>query len=428
MSETTSTSRWYLRFPGILAPGLILFLIIYISLFPSQAFAGFTAILGYAWWGFKIGLAGSLVCALFLLLHPLVFDLRLRGTPAGQRGRLAFRHLFGLIRLEASGGIHAQELRLGFWRWSWQLAANGRERIRRPPTPPQAPPAAPVPEPPTRTPAEPEGASASERPEAVVPPTPASELPAEPSPSHSGSEEPEAPPSRQPAAPESGNAPQVREAPRSADVVRPEKPTPVPIQEPLPEPPLQSHPAAPAPESPEAIEPLPAPPRPEGPQKTGSGAKPSFTERVRRDLKRLRSKVSDGWRMFRKYANLARRAWRRASPMARRLASDLWQSLHLMPSLLRIRYGLPQAHLTGMTQGLAAPVAGLLTPFSVRFEPVPVFTGTTVHVRAEGGLRIHPWRILLACIVLAATREFWLALRDLWRWRKSMAGAASTAT
>lgn len=113
--------------------------------------------------------------------------------------------------------------------------------------------------------------------------------------------------------------------------------------------------------------------------------------------------------------------------MVRRLASDLWQSLNLMPSLLRVRYGLAEAHLTGMTQGLAAPVAGLLLPFSIRFEPVPVFTGTTIHVRAEGGIRIRPWRVLAAFLVLLATREFWQAVLDLWRWRKSAAGSPPTA-
>jgi len=66
-------------------------------------------------------------------------------------------------------------------------------------------------------------------------------------------------------------------------------------------------------------------------------------------------------------------------------------------------------------------------PFSIRFEPVPVFTGTTIHVRAEGGIRIRPWRVLAAFLVLLATREFWQAVLDLWRWRKSAAGSPPTA-
>jgi len=204
--------------------------------------------------------------------------------------------------------------------------------------------------------------------------------------------------------------PEATEKPATPEVSRPHRESPAK--------------AAPAPASAvgkEESAPLPLEPPP--PRMSQEEEAPSreapFGDKVRADLRRLRRRASDGWRTAKTWLKLGIRGWRRVSPLLKRLAADHWNGVHLRPSVCRVRYGLTEAHLTGMTQGLAAPFAGLLVPFSVRFEPIPVFTGPTLHVFIDSGLLIRPWRILWAWLVLLTTLDFWKALRDLWHWYKT---------
>lgn len=363
---------------------------------------------GIAWWSFKISFFSILAISVFFLLHPLRFMLQLRGTPAGQRGHLRFDHLFGLLWLDAGGDRNAQEVRLGIWRWSWRIAGQARERPPRQQTPLQ-----PSPPPPAPTPSG----------EAARPSSPTKDSPA-------------------------GNPPPTRsEPPPLADAVPPSAPKPADTK--LPEPAVSSPPAADEAMPPEDVAPLtpdvsedpvrlspeipPFVPPVESPFPRTSAKEPeaprekSFGEKIRADLRRLRRRAADGWHKAKTYLNLGRRVWRRASPMIKRLASDHWNGLHILPSLCRIRYGLSEAHLTGLTQGLAAPFAGLLRPFSIHLEPIPVFTGSTIHVFIRGGFFIQPWRILWAWLVLLTTIDFWKALRDLWRWKKARSAVPGNA-
>ncbi len=392
--------------------------LVYIGQF--LAFAG-TA-LGIGWLLFKIALAVSLVVSAFFLLHPLTFMFRLRGTPAGQRGHVRFTHLFGLLWLDAGADRRLREVRLGFWRWSWRIAGGRPPRPeRKPPSSPPSPPLSPIPS--TVTPASTEKAE-------VPPATPVS---------------PTAAPQTMASEPAAGTASSKDDTPQKAEekpseTILPASPAtaeepatteaPCPPQEPQPK--AASVPVSTGSEE-EAVSPLPEPTagpplfEPPPPRATREEAAPSrekpFGDKIRNDLRRLRRRAADGWRTAKTWLKLGMRGWRRASPLLKRLAADHWNGVHLRPSSCRVRYGLTEAHLTGMTQGLAAPFAGLLVPFSVRFEPIPVFTGPTLHVLVDGGLLIQPWRILWAWLVLLSTLDFWKAMRDLWRWHKARSKA-----
>jgi len=377
--------------------------IIYFAIFSDGFFPVFSAFLRAIWWTCKASGVILLLGSIFFLCHPLIFHLKMRGTPAGQRGHLRFSHLFGLLWIDGGGSIHGQEVRLGFWRWSWRISDHLRERPPRkgetgsPPKKPDSPT-------PEKTAAE------TSRPQAPC----KTEQPSE----KSGQTAPALPPSRDetPAPVAVVTTPETRSdvppAPPTEEK-SPEDAVPTIMRE--PEPPEQK-PSIPF------AHPTPLPGKSQ--EQAPSTEKPFF-EKLRDDVRRIRRRALDGWRKLRAWINLARRAWRRASPMTRRLGSDLWQAMHLLPSLCRVRYGMPEAHLTGLTQGLAAPFAGLLRPFSISFEPIPVFTGTTLYVRVDGGFRIQPWRVIWAWIVLLSTLDFWKALRDAWHWHKGRSEASN---
>jgi len=359
------------------------------------------------WLLFKIALATALVTSVFFLLHPLTFMLRLRGTPAGQRGHVRLTHLFGLLWLDAGIDRRAREVRLGFWRWSWRLAGGRSPRPgRKPPSPPPAPPLSPTPASSIAAPVPAEKTEVRSPPPVASPQPPATAPAASitsskddaafPSVSPSTAEKPAATSSLRPL-----QEPPAKAASAPASVVSVEEP-PRPSPEPSAGPP-----------------PFEPPPPHAAREEAAPSHETPFGDRIRADLRRLRRRVADGWRTAKTWLKLGMRGWRRASPLIKRLAADHWNGVHLHPSVCRVRYGLSEAHLTGLTQGLAAPFAGLLRPFSVRFEPIPVFTGPTLHVFVDGGILIQPWRILLAWLALLSTLDFWKALRDLWYWHKA---------
>lgn len=362
------------------------------------------AAFGIGWLFLKITLAAALVVSGFFLLHPLTFMLRVRGTPAGQRGHFRFTHLFGLLWLDAGIDRRARDVHIGFWRWSWRIAGGRQPRPeRKPPSPPPSSPPSPSPAP--SPVAQATGKAQTDAPSAAPPQPPVADAA-----SRENTEKPAAPMAASPAA-ITGEPATVEAArpPQEQQGKVPSTPEPARTTEetvhPFPKPPMKENsferpPRAPAKEA--------APPR-EAP----------FGDRIRADLRRLRRRAADGWRKAKTWLKLAMRGWRRASPLVRRLAADLWNGVHMLPSVCRLRYGLSEAHLTGLTQGLAAPFAGLLRPFSIHFEPIPIFTGPTLHLSIDGGMSIQPWRIFWAWLVLLTTIDFWKAMRDLWQWHKA---------
>ncbi|HQG29611.1 MAG TPA: hypothetical protein PLY73_13750, partial [Candidatus Ozemobacteraceae bacterium] len=387
--------------------------LIYIEQF--IAFAG--AAFGIGWLLFKIALAATLVVSAFFLLHPLTFMLRLRGTPAGQRGHVRFTHLFGLLWLDAGLDRRARNVRIGFWRWSWRIAGGRPPRPERksPSSPAAPPPPSPAPTP-TFSTAAPVPAEKAEAPSAP-PVRPAA--PPQPPPMKSADSTASPKDDMPQSVEEKAAEPVLSVSPAAA-----EKPATTAAPRPHQEPPEKAPSAPVSPFSEEesvspSSETSAASPRfePASPHTTQEEESPSrekpFGDRIRTDLRRLRRRAAEGWRTAKTWLKLGMKGWRRASPLLKRLAADHWNGVHLRPSVCRVRYGLTEAHLTGMTQGLAAPFAGLLVPFSVRFEPIPVFTGPTLHVLVDGGILIQPWRILWAWLVLLTTLDFWKALRDL---------------
>ena len=420
MSDRKKSSRVLVSALGALLLAAVCGGIIYFSVYQDRFFPFCSGLLHTLWWTCKVSCAGVLLCSAFFLFHPLLFQLKVRGTPSGQRGHLRFSHLFGFFWIDGSGSIHGQEVRLGIWRWSWRIAGHLRERPSRKSetgSPPQKPDLPTPKETASGASQAPEPRKAEQPPAMTAQPVSPARTERDVHPDPAGTEKGIASRSTETPAATGDGSPAAVPGPEPMKPASGESKKAPPPEEPAEQPPSISQTIeSTAHEKPSPFEPATELPG-KGPQQEPSRDKPFF-EKLRGDIRRFRRRAIDGWHKLRIWINLARRVWRRASPMLRRLGTDLWQGMHLRPSLCRVRYGMPEAHLTGLTQGLAAPFAGLLRPFSVHFEPVPVFTGTTLSVYVDAGVRIQPWRVLWAWIVLLTTWDFWKALRDAWQWHK----------
>jgi len=111
--------------------------------------------------------------------------------------------------------------------------------------------------------------------------------------------------------------------------------------------------------------------------------------------------------------------WNRAAPAVKALLWRIWASFQVLGPTARLRYGLDSPHLTGMTQGVLAPLAGQLIPWGVEVSVDPVFSGPTFSCRGEAGIRVYPHRIVHAMARIFTEPELYKGLWDLWTWHRS---------
>ena len=367
------------------------------------------AIFKFCFWLFAIL---SLCGGTFFLLHPLRFDFRLRASLYGQRAEGWFSYFFGLVGLGTIASPHEQAVFLRVGNLKWRLhKSGGREK---PPgkKPPEEPPPAPPPE---VSPAEqPSGPSVRVEEPPVSRPSapdaqPASGFPATP------------PPGSTPRATTgTTGAPEKAEAATSPGLpedISFSEAVPGTVPGTAPETGFPT-PGAMTPEKEKAIEFFEKAEHTPG-EKEDESLKHQPEEGFAKKFHKLRKKILKKLKFARKVYRTILNLWERFSPMIKSLFWDLWQTFRLDGPGLRVRYGFEEPYLVGMTQGIAAQIAGMLFPWGITIDTLPVFTGNTILINGRIGVRILPYKVAKGFLRMALEKDLWMGLKELWDWYKT---------
>lgn len=384
-----------------------------------------------------IGSAATLVA----ILHPLRFDLKLRGSVKGQRAEVWFVYLFRLFKIGVIATPHTQDVVVSFMGWKKRLERSGRKKPEKSP-PPASPPETPSsPEPSMVTPSS-----------SSTPTTPASAV--------SGSEDEPFENTAEPVAEKAGGeetsvlstadsaeiSPATDEAvvKTSDEVVSDSKQSleePTQQAEPV-EMPAKDSPAQTVHAEPETIEPVTVetgtavpeidsrPIKPlseveaeykaakesEAAAQDGQKSGSSATGSLKQTLRRFKRDASRRFKQFKGYARLFRLKWRALSPVFKRFWQRGKRGFGLPRIDLLLRYALHEPYLTGMCHGTLAVASGMAGQFGINFVPVPQFGAPMLYSRANLTAVVRPWRLLYATGALLFEKQLYKELWQLFKW------------
>jgi len=367
------------------------------------------------------------------LLHPLRFDVRLRGSLKGQRAEVWFVYLFRTFRIGIIATPHTQDVVVSFLGWKKRLERMTRSRPAPPPQDSPAPPSVNVSpgNPPTGNADDITSKTSTEKttenqPVEAMPPA---EQPESFSKDSAKTEQ---------ATPETEKEVEVqpaREKPAEigssvvkADDAQPEK----------------TESATPAIDEAETIEPVISPKQPEvdvdtrplkplneveedyraakEADKTTSESQKA-TDKQGASLKHLLRKFKrDASRRFSQvkgYLRLLRRKWRALSPVFKRFWQRGKKGFGLPRLDLLLHYALHEPYLTGMSHATLAVASGMAGQWGINFVPVPHFGSPMLYSRAWVTAVIRPWRLLFATGALLLEKQLYIELWQLFKWYRA---------
>jgi|GEM_PF-3989825 len=381
-----------------------------------------------------LSLSLGFIVTVFVLLHPLDFDIQGRCTFRGQRGEIWFSHFFGLLGIGVMAGPRRQTLKIRIWRWKMPISiliypfvllfqavlvvCNMIARImksiktacskflsiivpgRKPPEPssdgPSAPPLKII--------------------DVVKPPLePSKEFPIKK----------QTPDLRSPEEKESSNEPSKPDAitKEQSETVSLLPPSQVSSTAPFSVPPESLITSAPAIKKDEVKQiesgEISSDRYSEESKKEPDGESSTPPEGFVNKYKEVRKKILRNWRKVKRIYRQSRGIWERFSPIIWKFVGNMWRSFRISGPGAKLLFGFPEPHVTGMFQGAASQVSGMLFPFGIFIKPEPVFDKTTLHIRFDVGARVYPWRVATSVVRLFFEKELWKGLYDLWKWYRS---------
>ncbi len=382
--------------------------------------------------------AGSLTL-LIVMFHPLRFDVKLRGSPKGQRAEVWFVYLFRMFRIGIIATPRTQDIVISFLGRKKRLERMGRKASAG--RPPAAPPAAPASYAgPTATTssavtddagrtagdtsqtAEVQGSSAVDS----TVETSAKSQPLE-IPDEQGCERPEssvadsdAPPVMKPAdtthpaaevETSTGATAKAEPAIEDAETVEP-----VVSEAPASTPGIDSRPLKPLHEVEADYQ--AAKDRSEvGEQAGKESAKEGAS--LRQLLRKFKRDATRRFSQIKSYLRLFRRKWRLLSPVMKRFWQRGKKAFGLPRTDLLLRYALHEPYLTGMSHATLAVASGMAGQWGINFMPVPHFGAPMVYSRASISAVIKPWRLLFATCALLFEKQLYVESWQLFKWYRS---------
>ena len=384
------------------------------------------------------------VATLVAILHPLRFDLKLRGSVKGQRAEVWFVYLFRLFKIGVIATPHTQDVVVSFMGWKKRLERSGRKKPEKTP-PPVAPP---------ETPSSPEPSMVS--PSSSTPTTPASaasgsaekpfENTAEPAAENADGEgndvlsttdatvaSPATPAAtggtlveisgevvsdskqslEEPTKPAEPVEMSAKELPPQTVHTEAETIEPVTVETGTAAPEIDSRPIKPLSEvEAEYKAAKEAGAAAQDGQKSGSSA----TASLKQTLRRFKRDASRRFKQFKGYARLFRLKWRALSPVFKRFWQRGKRGFGLPRIDLLLRYALHEPYLTGMCHGTLAVASGMAGQFGINFVPVPQFGAPMLYSRANVTAVVRPWRLLYATAALLFEKQLYKELWQLFKW------------
>lgn len=373
------------------------------------------------------------ILILIAVIHPLRFDLKLRGTVKGQRAEVWFVYLFRLLKIGVIATPHTQDVIISFMGWKKRIERMGKQKQAvKPPSPPPAESFTPQtgikpesefaesehmtqeqvqaaddqavsanqeqpPEPkvseegitPTPDRVEPAAASRHETAEKAVPTT-------EDSPADAATDT---------------KAPQ-----QEAETIEPEPVEPETTATQPPSTEVDSQPLKPLHEVEEEYK---------AAKEAGAGEQEAKQKKTSTDtslkqlLRKFKRDASRRFNQFKGYARLARFKWRTLSPVLKRFWQRGKKAFSLPRIDLLLRYALHEPYLTGMCHGTLAVVSGMAGQWGINFVPVPNFGTPMLYSRAYATGTIKPWRLLFATAALLFEKQLYKEAWQLFKWYRA---------
>jgi len=377
------------------------------------------------WTLLLVAAATGSIILLVALLHPLRFDLRLRGSVRGQRAEVWFVYLFRMFKIGIIATPHTQDVVISFLGWKKRLERMSRQKPAAPPPDSPKPPAT----------AEPALDKVTD-----IAPAPGGQQ------SSSSNEAENAEPAK-PAADKVPEKPEVQTPVETASTTgssRAETPAPAESTPPVVESPHKDSVAEPEIAAAETIEPVisqeqpvkdvdPRPLKPvaevekeyraareaetaaatpgKGPDQQGTPLK-QILRKFKRDASRRFSQIKGYLRLF-------RRKWRALAPVFKRFWQRGKKGFGLPRIDLLLRYALHEPYLTGMSHATLAVASGMAGQWGINFLPVPHFGAPMLYSRAWITGVIRPWRLLFATAALFFEKQVYVELWQLFKWYRA---------
>ncbi len=345
---------------------------------------------------------GSIV--LFIaLLHPLRFDLRLRGSVRGQRAEVWFVYLFRMFKVGIIATPHTQDVVISFLGWKKRLERMSRIKPATPgkSSPPPAAAEEMQSKASTEEPADNQPAKEQAQPEAVK----AAEVqPTE-----------ETPPTLTPASAEAEDVPTepAEAAPPATDAAETIEPV---VSQEQPKIDVDTRPLKPLKEVEEEYRAT----RDAETTTVTPGKSPDRQDAsIKQLLRKFKRDASRRFSQIKGYLRLFRRKWRALAPVFKRFWQRGKKGFGLPRIDLLLRYALHEPYLTGMSHATLAVASGMAGQWGINFLPVPHFGAPMLYSRAWITGVIRPWRLLFATGALFFEKQIYVELWQLFKWYRA---------
>lgn len=368
-------------------------------------------------------ITGSILL-LIAVLHPLRFDLKLRGSVKGQRAEVWFVYLFRLFKIGVIATPHTQDVVVSFMGWKKRIERMGRaKQAVKPPSPP--PVATPPDEPVTIDTTTVPQVKAKAETESTEPEHLTQEQ-MSPVDDQTAPTQQEQPPKPEISEKETNIVEKTvltteanqADAAADADTPRQQAETvePLPIEPQVPPAEVDSRPLKPLHEVEEEYK---------AAKEAGTGDQSQKQKQASKDaslrqmLRKFKRDASRRFSQFKGYARLARLKWRALSPVLKKFWQRGKKGFALPRIDLLLRYALHQPYLTGMCHGTLAVASGMAGQWGINFVPVPHFGAPMLYSRAYVTGVIKPWRLLFATAALLFEKQLYKEVWQLFKWYRA---------